>query len=65
MEVTDRFFWPFLAGFWGIFILWELQIQSMTESLLSQIVRYDLLVLPILLLFTVYVYYENRKNRKS
>ncbi len=64
MEVGDRFFWILLVGIWTIFILWELQIQIMTESLLSQIVRYDLLILPILLLFTGYALYENRKNRK-
>jgi len=65
MEVGDRFFWALLASFWGVFILWELQIQSMTESLVAQIVRYDLLILPILLLFTVYACYENRKKRNS
>lgn len=64
MEVGDRFFWILLVGIWTIFILWELQIQIMTESLLSQIVRYDLLILPILLLVTGYALYENRKNRK-
>ncbi len=64
MKVGDRFFWIVLTGIWSIFILWEFQLQEMTESLLSQIVRYDLLILPILLLFTGYVLYENRKNRK-
>lgn len=65
MDVGDRFFRAWLAGFWGIFMLWELQIQSMSESLVSQIIRYDLLVLPILLLFTAYTCYANRKKRNT
>ncbi len=63
MKVGDRFFWIVLTGIWSIFILWEYQIHELTESLLSQIIRYDLLILPILVLFTAYAVYEKRKNR--
>lgn len=55
MKVDDRFFWIVFIGVWSIFILWEFQIQRMAESLLTQIIRFDLMILPILLLFTGYV----------
>jgi len=64
MGIGDRFFWIVFIGIWSIFILWEIQIQTMAESLLIHVIRFDLFVLPILLFFTGYAVYEKRKNRK-
>lgn len=55
----------FLIIIWSVFFVWEYQIQEMGSSMLNQIIRYDLMILPILLFITVYTLYNIYKSQKN
>ena len=55
----------FLFIIWVIFIIWELDIQQLKASLQASIVRFDLMVLPVLLFVTAYAIYNIFKNEKQ
>jgi len=55
----------FLILLWSIFIMWELDVQHSIESYRDHILRFDLVFLPILILFTIYVVYVLIRNQKS
>ncbi|KKM79941.1 hypothetical protein LCGC14_1344850 [marine sediment metagenome] len=69
MKNDDERQWVFLAFIWCLFLLWELQLQTATALDKSYEVRYDLMVLPFILLLTFYVLYsqiiKKRKNPKK
>lgn len=54
----------FLIIIWTIFIIWEFEIQKLTDEIQTYIVRFDLIVLPVLLFVTGYAIHNVLKNEK-
>lgn len=53
---------PFLLIIWCLFFLGGYYLDTLPKSELSDEIRYDLLVLPILLLVSVYLIYEQIRS---
>lgn len=64
MESYKKELFVFLLSIWVLFIGWEFQLQSLDETVLERTERYDLLILPILGIVTVYVLYLMLKKEK-
>nr|WP_299345262.1 hypothetical protein [Allomuricauda sp.] len=54
--------WVCLVIIWSCFILWEVQIQAWLEINPAFVVRYDLMLLPLLLVVSFYVLYVTLKK---
>ncbi|WP_373517723.1 hypothetical protein [Pricia sp.] len=66
MKSADKQQWIFLIFIWCTFLLWEFQLQTLPSFDQNYEVRYDLMVLPVLLLITGYILYSQVKtNRKN
>ena len=61
MKETHKEVWIFLILLWGIFLVWEYQILNLPDSVEENGIRYDLLVLPILVFSTVYILKKNKR----
>ncbi|MBT8282455.1 MAG: hypothetical protein KJO86_01860 [Muriicola sp.] len=47
----------FILFLWLVFVAWEIDVQSVVNTYPDSIVRLDLLLLPFLIILTVYVIY--------
>lgn len=69
MKKADKQQWIFLCIIWCLFLVWEFQLQRLPSLDESYEIRYDLMVLPLLLAITGYVLYSqlkiNRNNPKK
>ncbi len=64
MQSSNKTLWIFLVVLWSSFAVWEYQVQQWMLSQSDYMVRYDLIILPILSLFTIYAIYGMRNKRK-
>lgn len=57
----------FLMGIWSCFMLWEFDVQTSLSTYSDSIIRYDLLILPFLIIITGYVIFIliRKQNPKS
>lgn len=58
MKKTDRRQLLFLIFIWSLFLLWEYQIQGLSITDKDELVRYDLMVLPVLVVVSAYTLYS-------
>ena len=58
MKKVDKQQWIFLVFIWCLFLIWELQLQTLPSLDQSYEVRYDLMALPVLLAVTCYILYS-------
>ncbi|MEM0933744.1 MAG: hypothetical protein AAF575_02050 [Bacteroidota bacterium] len=62
MDLSKYVSWLCLAIIWVCFVLWEIQIQSWLQINPSFVVRYDLMLLPLLMVVSFYVVYVTLKK---
>ncbi|WP_299000968.1 hypothetical protein ACOKFD_18970 [Flagellimonas sp. S174] len=62
MDLSKYISWLCLAVIWGCFVMWEIQIQSWLQINPSLVVRYDLMLLPLLVVVSFYVIYVTLKK---
>tara|TARA_R110002167_G_scaffold76032_4_gene211952 strand:+ start:571 stop:777 length:207 start_codon:yes stop_codon:yes gene_type:complete len=55
----------FLILIWSGFILWEYSIQNTSNVQSEYMIRFDLIILPILLLFTGYAIFQIARKQKA
>lgn len=65
MQSDNKQFFVLLISIWLVFIIWEIDIQMLPVSIQTSMVRFDLLVLPVLLLVTGYAIYNILKNKNQ
>lgn len=64
MKTIEKEVWVFLTILWGMFAVWEYQIVNLSSDTKDNSIRYDLLILPILLFITIYAVYTQKKNKR-
>ena len=57
MNSNNKSFVLFLIFIWTIYVAWEIDVQSAIKTYPDSITRYDLLILPFLIIFTLYAVY--------
>ncbi len=62
---SNKYLTLFLLLLWNCFMAWEYTIQNTLNHVQYPIVRYDLLILPILVFFTGYVVYVLIKKKET
>ncbi|MEM8845995.1 MAG: hypothetical protein AAGD17_02725 [Bacteroidota bacterium] len=62
MDLSKYISWLCLAVIWACFVVWEIQIQSWLQINPSLVVRYDLMLLPLLVVVSFYVVYVTLKK---
>ena len=55
MKFSDVILWVILLILWSLFILWQLEIEKLSPALQKDLDRYDLYMLPIFVLVSIYV----------
>lgn len=65
MDYTKYVSWVLLALIWGCFITWEIQIQEWLDINPALVMRYDLILLPLLIVVSFFVLYLTLKKRKQ
>lgn len=54
-----------LAIVWGLFLIWEIDLQKNPLMQSNTMLRIDLLLLPVLLITTLYIVYAIKKQRNK
>ncbi|WP_424370994.1 hypothetical protein [Muriicola sp.] len=55
MNSNKKSFVLFLIFLWSVYAAWELDVQTALKNYPDSVTRYDLLLLPFLVIFTGYV----------
>lgn len=63
MQSYSKVYLVYLTVIWSAYFLWEFQVQEWATSGDGQIIRYDLIILPILLIITGYSVYTFIKKQ--
>mgnify|MGYP004081384869 CR=1 FL=1 len=54
----------FLIIIWSLFLIWEFNLNCGTVQKAAPLMRYDLVILPALILTTGYVFHRHFRNQK-
>ncbi len=65
MNSNKKSFVLFLVFIWSIYVAWVIGIQSPLKNYPESKTRYDLLLLPFLIMFTAYVIYILIRKKNS
>ncbi|WP_372974508.1 hypothetical protein [Muriicola sp.] len=65
MNSNKKSFILFILFIWSVYFAWALDVNASVQTYPKGITRYDLLLLPFLIIFTGYSFYLILKKRDS
>jgi hypothetical protein len=65
MNSNSKSFVLFLIFIWSIYVAWEFDVQTAIKTYPDSITRYDLLILPCLIIFTAYAVHILIRNQDT